>query len=147
MAKILVVEDEQFLNNLYSELLEMKGHEVFKSFNGQDALNILEEQIPDLILLDVNMPITDGIEFLAHIKMVNRLKRIPVLLITGIAQLEKISRCLHMGAIGYIEKASSPIEVMNKIDLIMGAVVQIPKYSRDFVPERQDVQALEVTGT
>ena len=147
MAKILVVEDEELLNNLYSELLEMKGHKVYNSYNGQDALSFLEENIPDLILLDINMSVTDGVKFLEHIRAVNKLKRIPIILITGIIQLEKIGKCLDMGALGYIEKANSPIEALNKIDMILGAVIQMPNNDSDLIPERQNMEDLQITAS
>ena len=126
MTRILVIEDEELLRNLYCELLEMKGFTVYKSIDGQDALNILEESKPDLILLDINMPKLDGIEFLKRVKADDKLRGIPIILITGVIQVEKVSKCLDLGAVGYIEKANSPVEVMNKIEMVLGAVIQTP---------------------
>ncbi|MGI9535270.1 MAG: response regulator [Thermodesulfobacteriota bacterium] len=123
MARILVIEDEELLRNLYSELLEMKGFKVDTSTDGQEALEFLKDTKPDLMLLDVNMPNIDGVEFLRIIKKDNKLKKIPVLLITGVIQVEKISACLDLGAVGYIEKANSPVEVISKIEMILGAVI------------------------
>ena len=126
MARILVIEDEELLRNLYAELLEMKGYKVDTSADGQNALEFLSDTRPDLMLLDVNMPNLDGIEFLRKIKTDNKLKKIPVLLITGVIQVEKISACLDLGAVGYIEKANSPVEVMSKIEMVLGAVINSP---------------------
>ena len=127
MAKILVIEDEELLRNLYSELLEMKGFKVDKSCDGLEALKFLEEVKPDLILLDINMPNLDGVEFLRRIKAVDKLRKIPIILITGVIQVEKVSKCLDLGAVGYIEKANSPVEVMSKIEMVLGAVIQTPQ--------------------
>jgi len=123
MARILVIEDEELLRNLYAELLEMKGYKVDTSSDGQNAIEFLEEIKPDLMLLDVNMPNLDGVEFLRKIKSDTKLKKIPVLLITGVIQVEKISACLDLGAVGYIEKANSPVEVMGKIEMVLGAII------------------------
>ena len=123
MARILVIEDEELLRNLYAELLEMKGYKVDTCSDGQNALEFLENKKPDLMLLDVNMPNLDGVEFLKKIKKNSKLKQIPVLLITGVIQVEKISVCLDLGAVGYIEKANSPVEVMGKIEMVLGAII------------------------
>lgn len=126
MSKILIVEDEELIRKLYTELLEMKGYKVETAEDGQKGLDYLNDKRPDMILLDINMPGLDGKEFLKVIKADNRLRRIPVLLITGVVQVEKIGECLSLGAMGYIEKANSPVEVINKIEMIIGAVVETP---------------------
>ncbi len=124
MPRILIVEDEELLRNLYSELLEMKGFQVEASNDGKTALEHLNDtRKPDLILLDINMPEMDGVEFLRVIKSNDKLKRVPVILLTGVIQVEKISAGLDLGAVGYIEKANSPVEVMSKIEMILGAVL------------------------
>ena len=124
MPRILVIEDEELLRNLYSELLEMKGFQVETAADGKTALEHLNDtRKPDLILLDINMPEMDGVEFLRVIKTNDKLKRVPVILLTGVIQVEKISAGLDMGAVGYIEKANSPVEVMSKIEMILGAVL------------------------
>ena len=121
MTKILIVEDEKVLCDTYRQILELKNYEVETSYNGEEALAILDNLKPDLILLDINMPKVDGIEFLERIKSNSKLKKIPVLMITGIIQTEKIGRCLDLGAVGYIEKIHSPVEVLEKINSIIGA--------------------------
>ena len=127
MPRILVIEDEELLRNLYSELLEMKGYHVDTAVDGKSGIDYLNEsRRPDLILLDLNMPEMDGIEFLKIIKSNDKFKRIPVILITGVIQVEKISAGLDLGAVGYIEKANSPVEVMSKIEMILGAVLKTP---------------------
>ncbi len=127
MTKVLIVEDEKVLCDTYRQILELKNFEVKICYNGEEALEILDNYHPDLILLDINMPKIDGIEFLERIKANNKLKRIPVLLITGIIQTEKIGRCLDLGAVGYIEKIHSPVEVLEKINSIIGAITKKPK--------------------
>ena len=127
MPRMLIIEDEEILRNLYSELLEMKGFHVETANDGKTALEQLNEiRKPDLILLDINMPEMDGIEFLKIIKGNEKLKRIPVLLVTGVIQVEKISAGLDLGAVGYIEKANSPVEVISKIEMILNSILNTP---------------------
>lgn len=125
MTKILVIEDEELLRHLYSELLEMKGYDVATAEEGKSAIAYLNQNAnPDLILLDINMPQMDGVEFLRIINNDNRFRRVPVIVLTGVVQVEKIGSCLSLGAVGYIEKANSPVEVMKKIELILAVVLK-----------------------
>ena len=127
MPRMLIIEDEELLRNLYSELLEMKGFHVDTAIDGKAALEQLNEiRKPDLILLDINMPEMDGIEFLRIIKGNEKLKRIPVVLVTGVIQVEKISAGLDLGVVGYIEKANSPVEVISKIEMILNSILNTP---------------------
>jgi len=145
MPRILVIEDEELLRNLYRELLEMKGYHVETANDGKIALEKLNEtRKPDLILLDINMPHMDGVEFLRIIKSNNKLKRVPVIVITGIIQVEKISAALDLGAISYVEKVNSPLEVMNKIEMILGAIINIPDKKNEMRagPRKMDDLAL-----
>ena len=145
MPRILVIEDEELLRNLYSELLEMKGYTVETADDGNGALNYLEEnRKPELILLDINMPHMDGVDFLKRIKGDSKLKKIPVILITGVIQVEKISSCLDLGAVGYIEKANSPVEVMSKIEMILGAVLNTPAAKNEMTAGPKKMGDLEL---
>jgi CheY-like chemotaxis protein len=66
MASILVVEDDKDLNQAYKLILEHEGHAVATAFNGEEALTLAETDEPDLILLDLLMPIMGGLDFLKH---------------------------------------------------------------------------------
>ena len=132
MPKMLIIEDEELLRNLYSELLEMKGFNIETATDGKSALDVLSERRrPDLILLDINMPEMDGIEFLKILKGNDKLKRIPVVLVTGVIQVEKISAGLDLGAVGYIEKANSPVEVISRIEMILNSILKTPVKSNE----------------
>lgn len=81
MKKILVVEDEEGLRLLYKEELEGEGYEVITARNGKEALLELEKGRPDLIILDIVMPVMDGIEALGKIVLKDR--KIPIILNTS----------------------------------------------------------------
>jgi two-component system, response regulator, stage 0 sporulation protein F len=79
--KILVVEDEEGLRFLYKEELEGEGYEVLTAQNGREAIQQLEEGKPDLIILDIVMPVMDGMEALGRI--VGKERKIPIILNTS----------------------------------------------------------------
>ena len=127
MQRILIVEDEELVRELYSEFLEKKGYDVETAENGQEALDFLSENRPDLILLDINMPKVNGNELLKIIKADDKLRNIPVFIITGIANYKEIGDSITLGAIGYIEKSNSLGEVLNNIQMVLGNLMAIPK--------------------
>ena len=79
--KILVVEDEEGLRFLYQEELEAEGYEVLTAQNGREAIQQLEEGKPDLVILDIVMPVMDGMEALGRI--VGKERKIPIILNTS----------------------------------------------------------------
>lgn len=119
MSNILIIENEDFLRNLYCEFLKMSGYEVDTAENGKDGLDKLSLFIPDLILLDIQMPVMDGIEFLSVIKEDRNYKNIPVFILTGITDMQKINKCLDLGAVGYMEKTTHPVELLDKIEMLL----------------------------
>ena len=127
MPRILIVEDEETVRELYSEFLEKKGYKVETVENGQKALDFLSDKRPDLILSDMNMPELNGKELLKIILADDKLKDIPVFIITGVDEVSEISECLSMGARGYIEKSNSLAEVVNKIEIVLGTVIKAPE--------------------
>ena len=130
MARILVVDDEESIRQLYSDFLEKKGFKVETAENGQKALDYLNNSRPDFILLDMNMPELSGKEFLKIIKADDELKNIPVMLITGVEEVKVISECLALGALGYIEKCTSLNEVVNNIGVVLGINIEKPRINR-----------------
>lgn len=98
MAHILVVEDDRDLNNAYKIILESEGHTVETAFNGQEALAKLKDFEPDLILLDLLMPIMGGLEFLQHYDLVNRHKDVKVLIFTNMENSPEVTEAYNLGA-------------------------------------------------
>jgi DNA-binding response OmpR family regulator len=121
MTKILLVEDEEFLRDLYSRSLRLKNYEVETAVDSEDALVKLKLFKPDVVILDIILPRLNGIEVLKMLKNDPRLKRIPVIMLTGVSEINKIKECLDIGAIGYILKGSSADEITEKINLIVSS--------------------------
>ena len=119
MSKILLIENEAFLRKLYSEFLSMSKYEVHTAENGKSGLDKVGSVSPDLIILDIKMPVMDGAEFLKYIKRDINYKGIPVLLLTGVSNQDYINKCMDLGAVGYVEKSTHPVDLLNKIEKIL----------------------------
>ena|SRR3989339_1125354 len=114
--KILIVEDDGFLIQMYAAKLEMEGFKVVAAVDGEKALRMVKKEEPDLILLDLLLPKKDGFEVLAELKKDQAVKDIPVVVLSNLGQKEDINRCLALGAKDYLIKAHFvPGEVVAKI--------------------------------
>jgi len=97
MARILVVEDDRDLNNAYCIILRHEGHEVVEAFDGQEALRKLKNFKPDLILLDLLMPVMGGLEFLENWE--ERTKGdVKVLIFTNMENSPEVAEAYKLGA-------------------------------------------------
>lgn len=114
--KIMIVEDDSFVMDIYQTKLSQEGYEVLPAENGAEAIKKLEKEIPDLVLLDIIMPYVDGLQVLRKIKADEKLKDIPVILLTNLSQKENINEGLGLGADDYLIKSHfTPSEVLEKI--------------------------------
>src|SRR5437870_1394433 len=98
MAHILIVEDDKDLNNAYKIILESGGHTVAAAFNGEEALTVLESFEPDLILLDLLMPIMGGLEFLKHYGLQEKHANVKVLIFTNMENSPEVTEAYALGA-------------------------------------------------
>lgn len=104
--RILLVEDDRTLRAVLAMQLEQMGYEVVEAINGQEALTVLEnEQTPvDVILLDREMPVMDGMEFIARLKQEARFAKIPVIMASGSSQPDHIRQGMDAGVFYYLVK-------------------------------------------
>jgi len=113
---ILLVEDDEFLSELYATKLNLEGFEVLSAADGKKGLKLALEQRPDLILLDIILPKLDGFEVLKALRADAVGKGIPVILLTNLSQRDEVKRGLELGAADYLVKAHfMPSEVVKKI--------------------------------
>jgi len=119
--KILIVEDDNFVAEVYStKLLEM-GHSVRIAQNGKEGLEMIGEEKPDLILLDIIMPVMGGIEMLEELRKRDEMKKIPVILLTNVGEKESIQKVRSLGVQDYLIKSHfTPAEVIEKIEAVLG---------------------------
>lgn len=114
--KILIVEDSEVIQLLVQTILEEKDYEFFVSNDGQEALDFLEKQTPDLIILDLMMPVMDGFKFLDELHEPN----CPILVLTARSDVESIRRVMASGASDYLVKPFISINLINKIEQLIG---------------------------
>ena len=114
--KILLIEDEEMLANMYETKFKNEGFNIRKALDGETGLKMAIEDKPDIILLDIIMPKLDGFSVLKKIKENDKIKNVPVVLLTNLGQDEDIKKGQTLGAAGYLVKANlTPIEVVNKV--------------------------------
>jgi CheY-like chemotaxis protein len=109
--KILIVEDEEGLRLLYEEELRVEGYEVITAQNGREAIQKLEEEKPDLIILDIVMPVMDGLEALGRI--VGKERKIPIILNTSYPGYRQ--DFISWAADAYVTKSTDLDELKNKV--------------------------------
>lgn len=118
--RVLIVEDDDFLSQMYAAKLELENFAVLTAMSGPAGLKLAQKELPDFILLDLNLPEMDGFEVLKNLKSKEETKKIPVLILTNFAQKENIDRCLDLGAEDYLIKAHFvPSEVVAKVKNIL----------------------------
>ena len=120
-SSILLVEDDEFLAELYATKLNLEGFDVSLAVDGEKGLKMVKEKKPDLILLDIILPKMDGFELLKTLKNDKALKDIPVILLTNLSQKDEVKKGLELGAQDYLIKAHfMPSEVVKKIKKTIG---------------------------
>lgn len=119
---ILVVEDDDFLASAYRVKLSKEGHNIAMAKDGQEALDYLNatDPLPQVVLLDLVMPVKDGFTTLEEIRATEKLKTLPVIVTSNLGQDEDIQRALGLGANDYIIKSDSSIEeIIEKIMAVL----------------------------
>jgi two-component system phosphate regulon response regulator PhoB len=115
LANILLVEDEKSIVTLIKYNLEKEGFKVFCSETGEDALKIIKEKIPDLVILDWMLPDTSGIDICRQIKIDKKLKNIPVLILTAKGEPDDKIKGLEVGADDYVTKPFNNKELLLRV--------------------------------
>lgn len=114
--KILVVDDEKRMVRFIQLNLEQDGFQVITAYNGNEALEQVRTQLPDLVLLDIMMPDIDGFEVLKKIREVND---VPVIMLTAKGEEDDRVKGLELGADDYITKPFSPRELVSRIKAVL----------------------------
>ena len=113
--EVLIVDDEVSVTELFSMMLEMEGYGVQVVHNVKDAIQVLEKDSPDLILLDIMMPIASGLELCRHVRRTPTLASIPIIILSAKSQLEEVQEGLEAGANLYLLKPVSKNELVQAV--------------------------------
>ncbi len=122
MAKnILIIEDDEFLRGLISKKLFAEDFKISVAVDGEEAVKKIKEEKPDLILLDLILPVMNGFEVLSKIKKDSSTNSIPVIILSNLGEKEDIDKALTLGVVDYLIKAQfTPEEIVEKVEKIFG---------------------------
>jgi len=134
---LLVVDDNDMNRDFLSRHLERQGHRVAEAEDGDRALQMLEEQVFDLILLDIMMPNMNGFQVLEHLKGHDTWRYIPVIMISALDEIDSVVRCIEMGAEDHLSKPFDPVILRARVSACLEK-----KRLRDL--ERLYAQSMEI---
>ena len=117
--KILIAEDDTDIRCLVAYSLEYVGYDVVQALNGDEAVELAESELPDLILLDVRMPRMNGYEACAALRSRESTRDIPIVFLSARGQETEIRRGLDMGAEEYILKPFAPDDLYQRVGSIL----------------------------
>jgi CheY-like chemotaxis protein len=122
MPKLLLVEDNEMNRDMLSRRLLKKGFEVVMAVDGKQGLDMATSETPELILLDMSLPVMDGWEVAGHLKADDNLKNIPVIALTAHAMSGDREKALEAGCDEYDTKPIDFKRLLEKINIMLGAI-------------------------
>ena len=120
MAKIFLVEDNEMNRDMLSRRLTKKGHDVVIAVDGQQGVDKATAENPDIILLDMSLPVMDGWEAARRLKADDRTSGIPIIALTAHAMAGDREKCIEAGADDYDTKPVEFKRLLGKIDALLG---------------------------
>ena len=117
--RILLADDEEDIKTVVTMFLRSQGYEVVTAYDGLDTLEKVRSEKPDLILLDIMMPVLDGYEVCKRLKEDEQTAHIPILILSAAAHAESVKRGLKAGAQDYIIKPFEPEKLHEKIEQVL----------------------------
>lgn len=117
MPKILIVEDEEFLSDMYKIKFEQSGYTAIVARDGLEGFELAKKEQPDLVLLDLILPKLDGFKVLAKLRQEASTKKIKVIILSNLGQSDEVNKGMKTGADGYFIKANlTPSQLLEKVD-------------------------------
>ena len=113
--RILVVEDQEDNRRILRDMLGNAGYELIEAESGEEALTAVEAQRPDLILMDIQLPVMDGYEAARRIKSNPEMQAVPIIAMTAYALAGDEAKALAAGCNGYVTKPFSPRALLAKV--------------------------------
>jgi len=111
-AKIVIVEDDQLMANLYKKVFSFEDYEVVLASDGQEGLDAVRKEKPDMVLLDMMMPKMNGMQVLEKLKDDDKTKDIPVLVLSNLAGDKDAEKAKELGAVDYLIKSDNEPKVV-----------------------------------
>ena len=128
--KILVVDDEKIISDTVTLILQSRNYEVITASNGSEGVMKARSEHPDLILLDIMMPVMNGHDACAKLKEDKSTKKIPVLMLTGQGERDAVMKARLTGADDYVLKPFTMATLLTKINQQLGQSQRMPKYRK-----------------
>ncbi|MEW6327013.1 MAG: response regulator [Thermodesulfobacteriota bacterium] len=119
-AKVLIVEDQPDNLFLFKEALRPGGYAIYTAANGQEAIDVAQREKPDIILMDIQMPVMDGYEAARRMRAIPELAAVPIIALTAKAMKGEEKKALEEGYSDYLAKPVSPSEVLKKVEEWLG---------------------------
>ena len=126
MAKILIAEDERDIRDLIAFTLKFAGYDIVTANNGEEAVQLTKQELPDLVITDVRMPKMTGYEACRQIKADPATQHIPVVFLSAKGQEAEVQTGLDSGADEYLLKPFAPDQLTRKVADILAAVKRKP---------------------
>jgi signal transduction histidine kinase len=132
MATILIIEDRQPDRNLLTTILRTRGHEILEASDGQEALDLLAQTGPDLVISDILMPTLDGYDFVRRMRTMPARAATPVIFYTATYhEREALALARQCGVFGILTKPSPSQVILATVDAALGSIVQMPSAPLD----------------
>ncbi len=121
MKTILIIEDDKYMREVLAEKLKKEGFETAEAMDGEVGLKMTVEKKPDLVVLDIILPLLNGFDYL-EMKLKNaNIEKIPVIILSNLGQKEDIERGMKLGAKDYVVKAHfTPNDLIAKVQAQLG---------------------------
>ena len=120
--RILIVEDNKLDMRLLKDILEWRGHETLQTGDGLEAINLAFANLPDLILMDIQLPDISGLEVTRRLRVDDRSKRVPIVAVTAFAMGWHEREALDSGCDAYISKPISVLGFLNTVESFLSRV-------------------------
>lgn len=120
MSKILVIEDSPMIQEILVERLLFRNYEVVVANDGQQGIEVAEQEQPDLILMDISLPVMDGWEATERIRKIESIKNVPIIALTAHALVEDRNRSLAIGCNDFETKPINFSQLIMKINSLLG---------------------------
>lgn len=118
---ILIIEDDKFFRDMVARKLEKEGFSVFIAQDGKEAMSILSEKSPSLVILDLILPEMDGFDLIPIIKSSEKTKDTPILILSNLGQADEIKKALSLGANEFLIKVNFNLDqILEKIRSFVG---------------------------